>query len=103
MRTHSSLAPAVAALSVVLTGCGSPDSEPAGGPTATATESASAATTSTPSARTVEVGDRFSGPGTFRVGRDLTGLPLSIPPGEYRLTFGTDYATGEDYTAGMWI
>jgi hypothetical protein len=52
---------------------------------------------SAPAARRVEVGERFSGPGTFRVGEGLSGLPVAIPPGEYRIELE------EGRTTGLWF
>ena len=106
MQTHRALILAVAASAVVLSACGQQSGDPAADPAAAGAASVSGTTTAAPAApavRAVEVGDRFSGPGTFRVGRGLTGTPIAIPAGRYRLYFGTDLATGADYTAGTWM
>lgn len=106
MQTHRVLILAVAASAVVLSACGQQSGEATDDLAAAGAASVSGTTTAAPAApavRAVEVGDRFSGPGTFRVGRGLTGAPIAIPAGRYRLYFGTDLATGADYTAGTWM
>lgn len=86
--------PVLAALLVAtaLTGCASSSTPPSSTVAApTSTSSAS------PAPRAVQVGERFSGPGTFRVGEGLAGVPIAIPPGEYRIEFD------EGRTTGLWF
>lgn len=89
---------AAPALTLLVAGCGAAET------TADAEGDVAETTTTTSVVGDVAVGDRFSGPGTFRVSVEpLAGNPPAIPPGEYRLRFTTDYSTGADHTTGMWI